>query len=225
MKNKLALAAALSIALTASVVLSAVASAAMTLPKFNGAAIIAGGVGDEAKLTVKGGAVLECKDSSGEYTVTEPSRNEGGFHLHFSECTQEGEECHSLGDEDGLILTTGEWHLVLMVKNAVDGHYFQWVLPTAGLHIECPDAVVKLLLVKGSVLAKIEQKAGTNDEFVLTLLSTATAQEFSEYENDAGTGVKVKLEATQENGLVAKPAFMNSDENDLIFLKPTAIEG
>jgi hypothetical protein len=210
--------------LAASAVVAAISSATMVLPVFSGTATSGTGSSGTAKLTVKGGASFTCTASSDSLTFKSGSRDLGPGSLSFSVCTQGGEECHSLGGSGTTISVTGEWHLVLFVKGGVDGHYFLFLLPSFGLHWECPAAAVKLLVLTGDVLGSITQKSGSTTEFTVKISSTATAQEFSEFENEAGTAVKAKLETVQEGSGAAKESFENMEAGVLKFGSATAIE-
>jgi hypothetical protein len=218
-----ALAACLIAALAATAALAAISSASMTLPTFSGSVATAAGDSGNAKLTVKGGASIPCESSSESLTFNSGSRNLGPISLHFSGCTQGGEECHSLGDTTGAILFTGEWHLVLDL-NPKDEHFILLLLPSFGVHIECPAAGVKLLLVTGSILGLITLKAGSTTEYSVIVKSTATAQEYTEYENDGGTVVNAQLKTSQEGTGEPKESFENAEKGLLSFNSATSIE-
>jgi hypothetical protein len=211
-------------AFAVSAVVAAISSATMVLPVFSGTATSGTGSSTTAKLTVKGGASVTCTASSDSLTFNSGSRDLGPGSLSFTTCSQGGEECHSLGGSGNSISVTGEWHLVLFVKGGVDGHYFLFLLPSFGVHLECPAAAVKLLLVTGDVLGSITQKSGSTTEFTVKVSSTATAQEFSEFENEAGTAVKAKLETVQEGTGAAKESLENAEAGVLKFSTATAIE-
>jgi hypothetical protein len=219
------LAACLITALTATAALAATTNAAMTLPTFNGTATKGTGDGTNGKFAVKGGASLVSTSTSGSFTFNSGSRNLGPGTLTFLKVLQGGEPCHDLNlvAELETVLFTGEWHLVLFVKGGVDDHYFLFLLPSFGVHIECPNAAVKLLTVFGSVLGLISQKTGSTTQFSLKVLAPGSVQEFSEYENDAGTAVKAKLETSQENGAL-KPSTENVEGGLIEFESATAIE-
>jgi hypothetical protein len=210
-------------ALTATAALAAISSATMTLPTFSGAATPATGDSTTAKLTLKGGHSVTCTSSSESLTFNSGSRNLGPISLHFSGCTQGGEECHSLGDTGEAILLTGEWHLVLLAK-PTDMHFLLLLLPSFGVHIECPPGLIKLLLVTGSVLGLITQKAGSTTEFSVIVNSTATGQEYTEYENDGGTVVNAHLKTVQEGSGAENEAFENAEKGLLSFNSATSIE-
>jgi hypothetical protein len=65
--------------------------------------------------------------------------------------------------------------------------------------------------------------AGSGTKFGTTIKDNGKSQEFSEYENDAGTAVHTSLMASEEGGK-AKAAVEESDENLLTFNGETKIE-
>jgi hypothetical protein len=213
----------LAVALALSIVVAATASASMVLPQFSGSAASATGDTGESIVSAEGGAAVQCKSSSDSLTVG-ASRNEGTATLDFSTCVLESELCNSLADAAGSILVTGEWHMVLMTKGGIDGHYFLFVVPSAGLHVECPHAAVKLLLFEGEFLGSIAQKAGSTTQFSLKVASAGKAQEFSEYENNSGTAVRVSLKVQPEGSGKPKAIFLNFEEGELVFGSATSIE-
>jgi hypothetical protein len=192
-------------------VISALASASMTLPEFSGTAATEGkGSGGAGKMTISGGASLIGTSGTGTYALEPGSRRSGTFTADINGVTQGGEECRSLGDTGGIILVTGSWHLVLWLTGASDKH----LILASGheLHIECPKSAVKLLLVSGQGLGSIAALSGSKTEFGVTVKDNGTNQEFTLYENDAGTGIDVTLETSQEGGK-QKPSFLEAEHN------------
>jgi hypothetical protein len=177
------------------------------LTLFTGTATVGTGSSDSARLTVKGGAGTTCTSSSDLLTVGSP-RNTGTSSLEFKACTQGGEECHALAGSGATIKFTGEWHFVLFTKVGVDYHVELYLIRSLGVHIECPSATIKLLLITGGLLGSITQKSGSTTEFTVRVSFNGTAQEFSEYDNEAGSAVKTKLETSHEGG-VGKEPFEN----------------
>jgi hypothetical protein len=219
------LAACLITALTATAALAATSNAAMTLPTFSGTATEGKGDDGASKFSVKGGASLIDTSGSGSGTFNSGSRNLGPGSVTLLGLTQGGEPCHELGlaASSTTVAFTGEWHLVLFVKGGVDDHYALFLLPSFGVHVECPAAAVKLLTVFGSILGLISQKTGSTRQFSVKVLAPGGVQEFSEYENDAGTAVKTKLETSQENG-ARKESFENIEAGLVEFPTATSIE-
>jgi hypothetical protein len=205
-------------------VISSVASAAMELPVFSGNDAGATGSYGKLKFVTRGGAAVACKKGTSSMSFNGGSRGLGPISFTFEECSQALEPCRNLAGTAGTISMTGEWHLVLMIKAGNDSHYFLVLLPSFGLHIECPAAPVRLLLVLGSVLGPIVRMG--NEMFNLTVkdgVEEDGPQEFSEYENEAGTAVKAGLEDSQEGG-ADKEAFENITSGTLTFPLATAIE-
>jgi hypothetical protein len=214
------LASCLIAAFAALAVISAIASAAMTLPEFSGPGTVGTGSGGAGALTISGGASLRGTSATGSYAFEPGNKRLGTFTVDFIGVTQGGEECHSLGDTGTTVLVTGSWHLVLWLTGASDKHLVLALLHE--LHIECPKSAVKLLLVLGQVLGSIGA-IGTNEkEFGLTLQDNGVAQEFTLYENDSGTGIDVTLETSQEGGK-QKPSFEEQREGKITFNETTKI--
>ena len=212
-------------ALAATAAISAIASAEMILPEFSGNDTSATGSSSSGVLTISGGASIRCASSgSDKLTFETGKRNLGPGTIIFSTCTQGGEECHSLGATGGTIETTGSWHLVLNGgTGATDIHLFLFLLNL--LHIECPKGAIKLLLVLGDVAGKIETSGP--ELFALsvgTLNGAGKVQNFSEFENDAGTGIKTTLETIQEGTGKAKRTFLGVESFDVHFELTTSIE-
>jgi hypothetical protein len=220
------LVACLSAAFAVTAVISSISSAAMTLPAFSGSDKAATGSSSSGLLRIEGGAALKCEKSAANSLEVESNRNLGPGAINFAGCTEGGEECRSLGGTLGTVATTGSWHLVLNGKTeATDIHLFLFLLTL--LHIECPKGTVKLFLILGNIAGLIKQKAGSNLEFEIsvgTVAGEGKVQNFSEYENDAGTGIKTTLEVIQEGTGKAKKAFEESSANVLKFELATSIE-
>jgi hypothetical protein len=207
-------------AVTAAV--AAISSAAMVLPVFSGTDKAATGSSSAVLLRIEGGATFKCSSSASNSLEVESNRHLGPGAINFAGCTQGGEQCRSLGGTLGTISATGTWHLVL--NGSTDIHLFLFLFTP--VHIECPNATVKLLLVTGKVAGKIVQKAGTKELFEIsigTVGNEGKVQNFSEYENEAGTGIKTTLEVQQEGGK-NKKAFEESANNELNFELTTSIE-
>jgi hypothetical protein len=212
-------------AFAVSAVVVALASATtMELPKFTGTDTTFTGSSGAAALEIEGGAKLACSADSATGTVA-ASRNEGTGSITFTGCTESSASgaprCRSLGGTLGTTSSTGTWNLVLRTISGTDHHYFDFVLPMQGLHMECPLATVELFLITGSMLGSLTA-AGTSD-FTIKVLSVSGKQEISEYENNSGTLVKDSLSVTQEGGTKAKNAAEN-DEALLEFPLATSIE-
>jgi hypothetical protein len=214
------------VALGVSATVPVTVSASMTLPVFSGFNREAVGSTGTVSVTAEGGATVDCTKSSTDFQFGAGSRNEGPGTLDFSTCTLGGEPCKSLADASGSLLVTGTWHLVLMTKSGIDGHYFLFVVSPAKLHVECPFSAVKLLLFEGAFLGLIAQRPKSTTAFdvtVKTINGQGTRQEFTEYENDAGTGVGVRVKVSQEGGAL-KEIRLEFDSDELEFESATSIE-
>ena len=180
---------------------ASLASGAMVLPGFLNpeTATLASTKG---ALSVEGGASVTCEKDLGHATFNASSTNLGPFTLDFEECTQGGEPCMSLGDLSLTILTSGEWHLVLLEGTPMK--WFILFLPKE-THIECPGAAVKLLLVKGSILGLLELKSGEKaKKFNVKLGQANGVQSEKFYENNAGEKITSELTTSQEGGKAKK---------------------
>jgi hypothetical protein len=219
-----ALVSCLAAAFAVSAIVSAMSSASMVLPVFSGTQETAEGAATKLVIRIQGGATYIC--TAGVYAlIAEVGRHLGPAILHDTGCTQGGESCRSLGDAAGVILITGTWHLVLNGgPGATDIHLFLILLTE--LHIECAGAAVKLILLTGNWQGRIVQRSGSKSAFTVsvgTVNGEGKVQNFSEFENDAGTGIKTSIEAKQEGGK-AKPAFEESEDVELTFGGETSIE-
>jgi hypothetical protein len=225
-----ALTACLIAAFAVTAVIAATSSASMTLPKFSGTDTEFTGEANTGVLIVEGGAKINCEAAGGETGGTvESNRHLGTGTIKFSKCTEgiKGEPCFSLGGVESTpnITVTGSWHLVLRTFGSTDFHYFLFLF--GQIHIECPKAAVKLFLVSGDVDGLIAQAPGSTTRFnftVKTVNAEGKVQEYSEFENEAGTGIKTSIEVSQEGGK-AKKGFEESTLNTLIFPLATSIEG
>jgi hypothetical protein len=213
-------------ACVASAVVAAIASAAMTLPIFSLTDTSATGSSGSGLLFIEGAAAIKCRSSGSDKLEVEANRNSGPGTTIFAGCTEGGEECRSLGGTLGTIETTGSWHLVLNGgSGATDIHLLLVLLNL--LHIECPKGAVKLFIVLGNVAGKIVQLAGSSTGFdisVGTVNGAGKVQNFSEYENDAGTGIKTTLQVLEEGGSKPKTAVLESEGDVLTFPSATSIE-
>jgi hypothetical protein len=211
-----------------SAVIAAISSASMVLPVFSGTATEASGTSGAGALSVEGGATIKCASSGGDTLVFESgSRHLGSGSIKFGTCTEAGEKCFSLGGTEASeeIVTTGTWHLTLRTVSGTDSHLFLFLV--SAIHIECPKAAVKLFLISGDVAGLISQKTGSTTAFGLTVATvggSGKVQEYSEFENEAGTGVKTALAVGQEGSSKTKAGFEESKENVLTFTGTTAIE-
>ena len=204
------------------------AAAPMQLPGFLGALSAGVSTSLAGKLSVSGGASISCKSDTDQFlfggnnTVT----NLGYFTIDFKGCTQGGEECFTLGDTGGVTLVAGEWHLVLelLPTKHVWLILFLLNLPTTGVHVECPHSTVHETLITGDVLGEtMPQENGTSTVLYEVLVhATSTAQEYTSYENNAGTLLATSLRVAQEGG-ATKAGWEEAGEDTLRFAHPLEI--
>jgi len=104
----------------------------------------------ETKLTVlKSGLAVKCPEVTTEGEQTGKTLL-GTFHLHWKGCTTSlGGTCTGLGDESGLILALGTFHIVFDSLTTLGLGVLFLVEP---LHFTCVVGLSELLLVKGEVL-------------------------------------------------------------------------
>ena len=171
-------------------------AAEMKSPEFNGAP----GVGHiSAKAgTLFGAQNITCKESSGSTGLNAGSTNLGTVTIDFNGCTLLGEECHSLGDKAGLILTGGTFHLVLLIINGKDD--LGILILATPVHIECKFLTI-LDTVTGMVIGLIDRKAVKGKEFlILVHAKGAKEQEVKEYLNEKEEAVKEVLLSSVNEG-------------------------
>src|SRR4029077_2097497 len=157
---------------------------------------------------------ISCKKSTGKGTPK--NKQDGTYSVDFEGCTGPfGESCESLGDSVGVILTTGEYHLVrLKAKEA--GIWFL----TNETHIDCLQKAELLVLVKGDFLGKITPVLTKTTAFEVEVKkASATTQAITEYENDAGTKVKAGGLLTSVDGKAFNKSSEESKENKLTLEK------
>jgi hypothetical protein len=155
---------------------------------------------------INGGlAKIQCKSAVGEGTV-EAKKPLGTYHINFKECTDSvlKKACTGTGDEAGLILTLGSWHLVYdTLKAGLTGSGVAILFLAGKVNFECT-----------ATGAKIEQKGGgmalclilnpealtKTFEFHCKLRSGSFGPEETKYDNAAGTMVSITPLEADENG-------------------------
>jgi hypothetical protein len=194
-------------------VASAVASAEVSLPLFT---VKTGGTftSKESTLFIEGQKIKCAKDKG---TTTPTNERLGTFTVDFEECrgpaTVGG--CWSLGDavntttKLGTILVGGEYHLVRPVKSEASA--LIWFLLSKEdkeevaapklkpVHIEC-EKTVKLILIWGNLLCKIEPFHSNTTAFKVVCESKEETQELKEFEGNKEEIVKTGLKGTVDEG-------------------------
>jgi hypothetical protein len=232
------------LALFAVFVIAAVASAtasAETLPYFTPTTATGTGTSGAGVLTA-GSTKINCKKGSNSVGAATRSVNGerpfnlGQYTTDFKECTLNlGEQCHSLGDEHGVILLQGEYHLVTIDReNRAGGEKLAGVwflLPAGGLHLEC-ELLATLIIVTGNVLGLIANERDTEDlragarfrRFSILVVVKEERQANTVFLNNEGREVKASLITKVNEGAEtasteesAENAISLNEEVELLF--------
>ena len=183
--------------LGATVAASSASAAEMKNPEFT---VQSNGTSTSGPGTLFGPAEIKCLDDTDKTTAI--NKKEGTISIDFLDCTSLGEECHSLGDKTGTILTGGKYLLVLLDINGKDQRGI--LITIEPLHIECKFLSV-LAVVTGTVLGLIEAKAGTKKEFIIKIRAKgAKEQEVKEYLNEKEEKVKAGLKTSTNEGTASE---------------------
>jgi hypothetical protein len=162
----------------------------------------------ETSLSTTGGGVLNGTGATLLLLAIELSAL-GTFTADFTHVENpEKVKCHSVGDAEGVVLVSGEAHLVPISLSPVMGGALMLVTE---FEVECPAGIN--VIVRGNVLASINNVGSEGTE--LTGVSGALKgekgkQAISEYYNDGGTKIKTKLES--EAGAGFTKSAMNVEE-------------
>jgi len=144
---------------------------------------------------------------------TKESSSLGTFTSTFAKVEAEGEKCKTGTEPAGTVVSTGEFEIVALNAEGTLGVLY---LPS-GFEVTCGALKVKL---RGGLIATL--KSGEEAEELTsiggTLEGTAGKQDISEYLNDNGTKVTVKLESN------AGLEFVKADENIAGEVTLTALE-
>jgi hypothetical protein len=168
------------------------------------------------------GAKVKC--ASGTTSFSAGTRL-GTFAIHFNSCEEKLEQCRSLGDGNGEILVTGEWHLVALPSD--NTHYEVLFLVgtnaednSGAVHLECNFS--GLILTWGDFLGLIEEISGKTFKInVETEGGNKTIKQTQhEYVNNNGStitplGLRVRI-----NGGTERPGGEESAGN-LLFMEKT----
>jgi hypothetical protein len=112
---------------------------------------------------------IECKKSKSSGTA---EKSGGTLTIDFEGCTLLGEECHSLGDSSGTILTGGSYTDVYdSLSTEKAGLLPALLFEPKELHIECKIAS-ELLLVKGTILLLFGELTSGKEVETTTIITT-----------------------------------------------------
>ena len=158
---------------------------------------------------------FEGKISSTELESEQSPTSEslGTLHIKFFgvKCEKLGVKVsgHSLGDEAGIVLVLGEYHLL------EPGYVLLLINP---VHIECESPFgVELIKVEGDLVSELTPIYEKTTKLSLLLKGKEGKQEISEFLNDSGETVKPELKTEiNENG---KPAKSSQNESAVVSLE------
>jgi hypothetical protein len=155
-------------------------------------------------------AKVVCEKAAAEGTV-EANKPLGAFHIHFSKCHDSllGETCTGEGEEVGVILSLGSWHLVYdTLKAGLTGSGVAILFLVEKVNFVCKALNTKIeVLGGGMVLCLIlNPEALTKTfEFHCKLRTGGTfGPEETKYDNEAGTMVSIAPLLSKENNGAAK---------------------
>ena len=195
----------MAVSMLSAIVAASSASAAMKNAEFT---VASNGTGTSGPGTLFGPANITCLDD--RMTTTATNKKEGTISIDFLDCTLLGEECHSLGDKTGVILTGGKYLLVLLDINGKD--QLGILITIEPLHNECK-FLSTLAVLEGSVIGLIEAKAGTKKEFIIKIKAKgAKEQEVKEYLNEEEKAVKAGLKTSTNEGTKEESAWEAGEE-------------
>ena len=151
-------------------------------------------------------AKVQCEKAVGEGTV-EAKKALGVFHIHFSKCHDSvlKKACTGTGDEAGVILTLGTWHLVYdTLKAGLTGSGVAILFLTGKVNFECTGNGAKIEVKEGGmVLCLILNPEALTKifEFHCKLRSGSTfGPEETKYDNEAGTMISITPLESNLNG-------------------------
>ncbi|HLM84921.1 MAG TPA: hypothetical protein VK272_01895 [Solirubrobacteraceae bacterium] len=182
---------------------------ATTLPEFS---VETGFKGESGSTTFEtlGRTSVVCKKSTNEGTAA--SKDSGTFHLAEKECASSGVKCTGRGDETGVILLSGGWHLVPSEGPMV-------LLSPSELEFSCSVLSAK---IKGTILSVVGPVAAKAKEYDLEYNESAGTQELPEYENDSGTVVSTQLLASIGGGAFEETG-VKAEEDKITTTKETEL--
>jgi hypothetical protein len=179
----------------------------------------------ETELVKANGGSIRCKSGRGFEGTVESNHHLGMFHLALEGCTAEGLfTCTGLGDNSGVVLKLGSWHLVydtLGASLAQDGVAILSLIST--VHFEC---VGKLFIENGMGLCLVLNPTALTKvfEFHCNKAVGAVRPEITKYYNEAGTLVSIRQEEVAENegtavdGVIVGLGTVESPEAALIMV-------
>jgi hypothetical protein len=170
---------------------------------------------------------VTCNETTAEGNI-EASKPLGMFHLRFKRCeTQLLTKCTGTGDEAGVILELGSWHLVYDTLGAnLNAAGVAVLLLVASMKWECPPVDTFEMKSGGMVLCLIASPTALTKtfEYSCTKANNERRPGETKYYNGAGTLVSSSPLLANENGGVFEEiaqlglGFMSYGENVLIMI-------
>src|SRR4029077_11063424 len=197
------------------------ASAEEVLPKLS---VETGGTGKfgATKWNLTGADFKSPKGLISKFTATKGTAGRlGTFDILLEASEFTGEPCLSLGDALGIVLLTGEWHLVHLPK---EPKHISLLLLINAVHIECPGIGLLILILQGSTTLLLILPVETKTKAFKLLLNVKEGkQENNEWVDDAGVVHKTE-ELAGLNGGKDKAASQETQGIELNTEKETVIE-
>ena len=184
-------------AVAAAFAASAVSASAVTLPEFTVETPATSSQTVTSTFENPGAGLLEGTITSTKLTseLTPTSKQEGKFHIHFTESkckTALGKGSgESEGDSAGVILVLGTYHIVNEASRP-----YAWLL-LEPVKITCLLSLGNVALtVEGNVLGSLSPTGSKTKTYTLTVKASGGTQEITEFLNDRGEKVKAGLTTT-----------------------------
>lgn len=171
---------------------------------------------EEPKLVVtKGGAELVCKEAKGLEIGIAANRNLGEFHLHFTRCFLPvvNSKCTGLGEEEGVVLTFGTWHLVWDTLGTGAELHVAMLFLLEAIHFTCkpPIGAEQLfeVLPGGMVLCLILNASSLTKEFEFHCSENGSKEPAdTKYYNASGTLVNItRVKIVEDEGETKQEAI------------------
>jgi hypothetical protein len=154
-------------------------------------------------------AKVECTSAAAEGNV-EAKKALGAFHIHFKECHDSllSQSCTGTGEEAGVILSLGSWHLVYdTLKAGLTGSGVAILFLVEKVNFECKTGPTKIEVLGGGMvlcLIKNPETLTKTFTFACKLRTGSFGPEETKYDNEAGTMVSIHPLESKENGGAAK---------------------
>jgi hypothetical protein len=150
----------------------------------------------------KNGKTITCTSGTGEGTV-EASKPLGQFHVHATGCAGSGFTCTGEGENSGVILSLGSWHLVYdTLKAGLTGSGVAILSLLSAGKATCGGIVKIEVKAGGMALCLVLNPEALTKRFEghCNLRSGSFGPEETKYDNAAGTWVAITPVESNENG-------------------------